>query len=150
VLEKPFVPADFAVPDGLTTEEFRLEPLGPQHNASDYAAWSSSIGHILATPGFGSRWPYEMTLDDNRRDLERHAADFANRVGFTYTVLAPGGDEVIGCVYIYPSDDGAHDTRVRSWVRVDRAGLDLPLWRAVSEWLGSAWPFARVDYDART
>ena len=121
MLEKPFVPADFAVPDGLTTEEFRLEPLGPQHNASDYAAWSSSIGHILATPGFGSRWPYEMTLDDNRLDLERHAADFANRVGFTYTVLAPEGDEVIGCVYIYPSDDGAHDTRVRSWVRVDRA-----------------------------
>ena len=91
-----------------------------------------------------------MTLDDNRRDLERHAADFANRVGFTYTVLAPAGDEVIGCIYIYPSDDGAHDTRVKSWVRADRASLDLPLWRAVSEWLGSTWPFARVDYDART
>jgi hypothetical protein len=150
VLEEPFVPTDFAVPDGLTTEEFRLEPLGPQHNARDYAAWSSSIEHILATPGFDSRWPYEMTLDDNRRDLERHAADFANRVGFTYSVLAPEGDEVIGCVYIYPSDDGAHDTRVKSWVRADRARLDVPLWRAVSEWLGSAWPFARVDYAART
>ena len=57
MVEEPFVPADFAVPDGLTTEEFRLEPLGPQHNARDYAAWSSSIEHILATPGFDSRWP---------------------------------------------------------------------------------------------
>src|SRR6185437_2887024 len=91
VLEEPFVPADFVVPDGLATDQFRLEPLGPQHNTRDYAAWSSSIEHILATPGFDSGWPYEMTLDDNRRDLERHAKDFADRVGFTYTVLEPEG-----------------------------------------------------------
>jgi hypothetical protein len=33
-----FVPADFAVSDGFTDGKFRLEPLGPQHNAADYAA----------------------------------------------------------------------------------------------------------------
>ena len=27
-----FVPEDFAVPDGLIAGEFRLAPLGPQHN----------------------------------------------------------------------------------------------------------------------
>jgi hypothetical protein len=32
-----FVPADFAVPDGLVADEgFRLAPLGPQHNEADY------------------------------------------------------------------------------------------------------------------
>ena len=52
-----FVPVDFAVPEGLWAEEFRLEPLGPQHNAADYAAWTASIGHIQATPGFaGTDW----------------------------------------------------------------------------------------------
>ena len=67
-----------------------LEPLGVEHNESDYDAWSSSIRHILATPGFeGSSWPHEMTLEENRRDLERHADDFAARTGFTYTVLDP-------------------------------------------------------------
>ena len=30
-----FVPEDFAVPDGLIAGEFRLAPLGPQHNESD-------------------------------------------------------------------------------------------------------------------
>jgi len=35
----------------------------------------------------------------NLGDLERHARDFAERRGFTYTVLGAG--EVIGCVYIY-------------------------------------------------
>ena len=98
-----FVPADFAVPGGLTVEEFRLEPLGPQHNAADYAAWTASIGHIRATPGFaGTGWPHEMSLEENLRDLERHAQDFAERRGFTYTVLSTSTGEVIGCVYIYP------------------------------------------------
>jgi hypothetical protein len=41
-----FVPADFAVPGGLMAGEFRLEPLGPEHNAADYAPWTASIGHI--------------------------------------------------------------------------------------------------------
>ncbi len=69
-----FVPADFAVPGGLTAGEFRLEPLGPRHNAADYAAWTASTGHIQATPGFaGTGWPHEMSLAENLRDLERHA-----------------------------------------------------------------------------
>src|SRR6478736_10025732 len=86
-----FVPADFAVPDRLTAEQFRLEPLGPQHNAADYAAWTASIDHIRATPGFADTgWPHPMSLTDNLRDLERHAQDFAERRGFTYTVLDSG------------------------------------------------------------
>ena len=34
------------------TEQFRLEPLGPQHNDSDYEAWSSSVEHVHMTPGW--------------------------------------------------------------------------------------------------
>lgn len=101
--DQVFVPGDFAVPDGFTATEFQLEPLGPQHNAADYAAWTTSIDHIRATPGFaGSSWPHEMSPADNLRDLQRHAQDFAERRGFTYTVLSAGTGDVIGCVYIYP------------------------------------------------
>src|SRR5687768_17071074 len=100
-----FVPEHFAVPRTLRTDVFRLEPLGPQHNAADYAAWTSSIDHIRATPGFGNRsWPrHGITLEENLADLKRHAADFADRTGFTYAVLDHHA-EVIGCVYIYPSE----------------------------------------------
>jgi hypothetical protein len=151
-----FVPADFAVPEELSTGEFRLEPLGPQHNEADYAAWTGSIEHIRATPGFpDGNWPSGMPLSDNLRDLERHARDFAERRGFTYTVLSPGTGEVIGCVYIYPlsgpgSDDDRWRASVQSWVRADRAALDPVLHDTVSAWLERDWPFDQIDYAPRT
>ena len=115
--------------------------------------------HIHATPGFrdsdkdddgDESWPRPMTLDENLGDLEGHAADFAARRGFTYSVLDPETDEVIGCLYIYPSKDEEHDARVESWVRASRAELDPDLWHAVTAWLASDWPFTDVDYVART
>jgi hypothetical protein len=145
-----FVPPDFDVPFGLELSEFVLEPLGPEHNELDYDAWTSSREHIHATPGWGdSSWPREMTLDENRADLQRHADDFRTRKGFTYTVLDPASRDVIGCVYIYPARAGDFDARALSWVRESRAHLDAPLRRAVSEWLDSDWPFATVDYAQR-
>jgi hypothetical protein len=123
-----FVPEDFEVPRTLVRPELDLEPLGPEHNEGDYAAWSSSIEYIRATPGFAGRsWPHDMSLGENRDDLGRHAGDGA----------------IVGCVYIYPGGEGAH---VRSWVRADRAQLDGVLRAAVRDWLASAWPFAEVEY----
>ena len=147
-----FVPAGFEPPRELVVPEMRLVPLDVEHNESDHAAWSSSIAHIRATPGFESAdWPplEGMSLDANRDDLAEHARDFAARTGFTFTVLRPGTDEVIGCVYIYPAKDDEHDARVRSWVREDVAELDARLHAAVSSWLADRWPFDRVLYDDR-
>jgi hypothetical protein len=144
-----FVPPDFAVPTEATFGDVRLVPLGPQHNASDYAAWTSSIDHIRATPGFpDGSWPVLMSLTENLHDLERHAEDFRLRRGFTYTVLDANGD-VIGCVYIYPSKDEQFHAQVQSWVRVDRRDLDRPLYEAVRAWLRDDWPFEALDYDER-
>lgn len=146
-----FVPDGFEPPRGLVSAGFALEPLGPQHNEADYVAWSSSIVHIRATPGFvGRSWPREMSLAENLGDLEMHARDFEGRLGFTYTVLDPDAGDVIGCVYIYPVAAGdEHDASVRSWVRADRAALDKPLWCAVHDWLRREWPFEHVAYATR-
>ena len=145
-----FVPPDFAVPVEVTFgDDLRLIPLGPERNASDYAAWTSSIDHIRATPGYpDGSWPRPMTVAENLRDLERHAEDFRLRKGFTYTVLQADG-EVVGCVYVYPSNDEHIDAEVLSWVRADRRDLDRPLYEAVRAWLRSDWPFARVEYAER-
>ena len=143
---KALVPAGFEPPSTLVTDRFRLEPLGPQHNEADHAAWRSSIEQIRATPGFrDGNWPPRdgMSLEENLADLRRHAGDFDRRVGFTFTVLDPVVDDVIGCVYLYPSMSAEYDVRVQSWVRADRADLDTPLATAVEQWLAAEWPWRR-------
>jgi hypothetical protein len=144
---KPFVPMGFEPPRTLITDQFVLEPLGPQHNEADHAAWTSSIEHIRATPGYpDGDWPpiEGMSLEANLADLSRHAADFASGKGFTFTVLDPADDEVIGCVYLYPPErDG--DVTVQSWVRADRFDLDEPLAEAVAAWVADEWPWQQPD-----
>ncbi len=83
-----FVPVDFDPPTSLTTDQSHLEPLGPQHNQADHAAWMSSIEHIRSTPGYpDGTWPPRsgMTLEENLSDLRRHADDFTRGAGYTFT-----------------------------------------------------------------
>jgi hypothetical protein len=146
--DQEFVPTGFEPPTQFAIGAFRLEPLGAEHNERDYAAWTSSIQHIRAQPGFAGRnWPHEMTLTENLGDLERHAQDFAECKGFTYTVL-DSTDDVVGCLYIYPVDDGVHDTKVRSWLRESEAAHEDVFRQTVAEWLTSdAWPFKHPLYE---
>ena len=143
-----FVPTEFDPPTGFTIGDLRLEPLGPEHNDRDYPAWTSSMEHIRRSPGFPEEnWPRDMSMEENRADLERHARDFANRRGFTFTVL-DSSDDVVGCVYVYPANDGVHDALVQSWVRESKASIDDAFRRAIADWLTSdAWPFARPLYE---
>ena len=110
--ERPraLMPDSFAVPLELVAEDFRLEPVGPRRNAGDYEAWTSSIDHVRATPGFQDTsgtapgfgagvWPDPgMTLEDNLADLRRHAEDFAQRSGLGQAVpeLPAGADAELG------------------------------------------------------
>lgn len=144
-----FVPPGFVAPTFLGTNDFWLEPLGPEHNDSDLAAWTSSIEHILSTPGFpNGSWPPPegMSREKNLTDLEQHSEDFAAGKGFTFTVREPEGD-VIGCVYLYPSK--SHDVSVRSWVRESHAHLDRPLAEALVTWIEQEWPWESLDLYGR-
>jgi hypothetical protein len=77
----------------------------------------SSIEHIRSTPGYHDRnWPPHsgMTLEENLPDLRRHADEFSRGAGFTFTVLDPGDNHLIGCVYLYPSPSEQWHVTVRS------------------------------------
>ena len=147
-MREPLVPDSFDVPTRFQDEGFHLEPLGPEHNERDYEAWMSSIDHIRSTRGLQDwDWPTPMTLEQNLGDLEDHARDFRERSGFTFSIL--DGDEVIGCVYIYPPRSDGYDAKVRSWVRASRAEMDAVVWRSLSTWLTTEWPFEQIDYAPR-
>ncbi|MGO1885942.1 MAG: N-acetyltransferase [Citricoccus sp.] len=154
--DTPFVPADFDPPTELVTEHFRLEPLGPRHNEADLNAWMSSVEHIRSTPGYpDGNWPPPegYSPERNLKDLERHAADFSARRGFTFTVLDPAGGDVIGCVYLYPAEQASaekgFDVSVQSWVRASHAPLDEPLADALVEWIATDWPWEKPDRHGR-
>lgn len=145
-----FVPDDFDVPRTFEGPGFRLEPLGPEHNERDHVAWMSSIDHIRSTPGLDAwhgQWPVPMSLDDNMGDLVRHREEFDAREEFAYSIL--DGNDVIGCLYIDPIEGQPGEAHVVSWVRASRAEMDRVVWKSVSEWLSSDWPFTAFTYAAR-
>jgi hypothetical protein len=69
------------------------------------------------------------------------------RSSFAYTVVAPDGSRVLGCVYVYPDEQA--DAQVRMWVRRDAYELDGVLEQAVREWIEREWPFMRVSWPGR-
>lgn len=145
------MPPSFEVPTSFAWSDFHLEPLGEQHNDRDHAAWMSSIGHIRSTPGFSPQeepsWPVAMTLEKNLEDLVRHAKDFQERKGFTYSILE--GDDVIGCIYVYPTRKPGRDAEISSWVRKSRAEMDATVREELATWIDEAWPFSSPSYAGR-
>jgi hypothetical protein len=146
-----FVPAHFAPPSPLKAHGFDFQVLGPEHNEQDQPAWTKSIDHIRATPGFADRhWPREPeTLAQNLFSLEKHFRDYESRQGFSYAVLDATDRGYLGCVYFYPPRTAEFDVDVRSWVRKEKAHLDKPLHDAVRQWLAESWPWTRPDYANR-
>ena len=95
---------------------------------------------FVAPPALAeSSWPAAMSLEQNLSDLVGHARDFKTRDGFTYSVL--DGDEVIGCVYVYPSTEPGHDADMKWWVTESRSEMASVVGRALTAWLDTEWPF---------
>lgn len=147
-MDRPFVPPEFDVPDGFAWSQFHLEPLDAHHNERDHEAWMSSIDHIRSTPGFSEEeernWPAPMSLESNLEDLVRHAKDFRERKGFTYSILE--GEEVIGCIYIYPDRWAGHEAWISSWVRESHAEFDDSVRATLAAWIRDEWPFEDPYY----
>jgi len=132
----PLVPDDFAVPEGLETERFRLRMLTIRDVVADFEAIRDR------SPG--------LTLEQNLIDLGWHQKEFQDRRSFAYTVVDPADDgHVLGCAYIYPTDEPGFDALARYWVRREAAELDGELFETFRAWLEQDWPFERVVYPGR-
>jgi len=140
-----FVPDDFAVPAGLEHERFRLRMLSVDDVVKDFDAINDMVDR------HGERQPpFVPTLRDNLVDLGWHEKEFRIRRSFAYTVVAPDESQVLGCVYVNPSETS--DARVKMWVRRGawEEGLDPVLESAVREWVARDWPFENVDWADRS
>ena len=138
------MPDDFEVPARLEHERFRLRKLTVDDVVKDLEA----IHARVAPDGAPDPWS-ETTLRANLVDLDWHEKEFELRRSFAYTVVRPDESQVIGCVYLYPSDDA--DTDVRLWVRQEAwdEGLDPVLEAEVRRWVAERWPFDSAAWGER-
>jgi len=147
-----FVPQDFNVPEVLETAKFRLRMLSVTDVDKDYDAVMSSIDHLQGVFGENSKWPSkDLTIEQDRKDLEWHQNEFLSRSSFTYTVMNLDETLCLGCVYIFPSRSEEFDADVYMWVRRSEydKGLDPILFNTVKDWIRDQWPFTRVQYPGR-
>ena len=138
----------FTPPQVLNTDSVHLEPLSPVHSELDFAALMSSRVHLNRTLRWGD-WPRpDFTVEENRRDLQRHWDEFNRREAYAYTVLTPDKGKCIGCVYMMPwdNDGGQSGMSLRYWVIEEElaADLDKHLLDSVLKWVNQAWPFESV------
>lgn len=147
-----FVPPDFIVPEVLETDKFRLRVLREADVDKDYDAVITSVDHLKGVFGEQSNWPSgDLTLEQDRIDLEWHENEFEARSSFTYTVVDLDESLCLGCVYIFPSRSRDCEADIYMWVRKSAfdEGLDPILFETVNNWIKDQWPFTKVRYPGR-
>ena len=148
---KPFITADFKVPESLQTNHFRIRMLTIHDVVKDYDAVMSSVEHLHKEfPNWG--WPKkDLTLEQNLIDLGWHQKEFQIRSSFAYTVVSLDESQVLGCIYIDPSDKSDFDAEIHMWIRSSELGrgLDSILFDSVKKWISENWPFQKVAYPGR-
>ena len=152
-----FVPEDFVVPDGLIARDFRLTPLGPQHNEADYAAWTSSIDHIRATPGSAratghARCP-SLTISatwSGTPEISLSAAGSRIPCSASAPAMSSAAFTSTRSTARDQETERRRHASVESWVRADHAALDAAVHDAVVAWLERDWPFDSIEYAPRT
>ena len=147
-----FVPNEFAAPDKLENEYLRIRMLTVNDVVKDYDAVMTSIDHLQGVFGPKSKWPSkDLTLEQDLIDLGWHQKEFQMRSSFAYTVVKLDESEVIGCIYIFPTDKGDYNAEATMWVRssVLEGGLDSILFNTVKQWIKDEWPFKSIAFPGR-
>lgn len=147
-----WLPAGFAHPLRLDLPTgHHLRPIRAADAELDLPAVLGSRERLWSIYGEAWGWPpADLTLEEDREDLARHEREIEAHESFDYALFDEEETELLGCVYIDPTDlDPALDGALVSWWVVDRlAGTEVEaaLDAAVPAWLERDWPLAPVRY----
>jgi hypothetical protein len=144
------------LPEGFETPQrielatgHHLRPIRAADVDIDYPAVMGARERLWAKYGETWGWPpADMTLEDDRKDLQRHEDEIAAQETFNYAVLDENETKLLGCVYVDPPyDEKAHAgaDAVASWWALEpeiEAELDV----FVPNWLADTWRFETVKY----
>ena len=148
-----WLPAGFRHPTRVEVPfGHHLRPISAEDTDLDMVAVMGSRDRLWSIYGAAWGWPpADMTHDDDRADLARHAAEMETHESFNYALFDTDETALLGCVYIDPPDEESPpgSDAVASWWLVDQAvGTDLEaaLDDFVPRWLTETWGFGSVHY----
>jgi hypothetical protein len=144
---KTLVPAQFEVPQQATLAGLKLRKVDPALAEQDYPALMAARQQIRLD--LGTEWPADnLTLAENKASLEQDLKAFNERRNFTYHLLDPSSERVIGCLYISQSGDAQYHAAVYYWVvpELHLHPTHPAIRAALQQWLHHSWPFAAIDY----
>jgi RimJ/RimL family protein N-acetyltransferase len=103
---------------------------------------------------YGAAWgwpPAGMTVEQDREDLARHAAEIERHTSFNYALFDAGETELLGCVYIDPPEKVGADAEISWWVVDWLVGspVEAALDEFVPRWIGEVWPVEAPRYVGR-
>ena len=123
--------------NGFTADRFIVRPLLPSDVVLDHEA-------VMASREFLYHWeqdppypPEDFSVEDNLEDLKQMDAEHRKGTRYTYTVMNSDETEVLGCVYLLPSNDRMYRTaEVTSHDGTDLSSVDATVlfWARVSTW----------------
>ena len=143
--DEAWVPQVFQVPTHHRFEGFELVPLTQNLAAKDYEAVMESRVRLRSM--FGSEWPADdFSLQQNVEELAIHEQLAAERRAFAYSILDLASQEVVGCVYINPTELPQPDAELLLWVRDSRLSDQSTITVGVQRWLQAEWPFQKVAF----
>ncbi len=129
-----------------------LRPISPDDTELDMPAVMGSRERLWAIYGEAWGWPpADMTAEQDREDLQHHADEIERHESFNYALFDADETELIGCVYIDPTDKAGADADISWWVRDEYVGssVEAALDGFVPAWIASDWPLTAPRYVGR-
>jgi hypothetical protein len=86
-----------------------------------------------------------MTREEDEEDLQHHEDEIQAQKSFNYALFDDQETELLGCVYIDPTDLSGADAEISWWVRDEYVGtaVEAELDALVPRWIADDWPFVR-------
>jgi len=129
-----------------------IRPISPEDTDIDMVAVMGN--QQMLWDKYGEEWgwpPTDMTAEEDRADLDRHAREMVAHESFNYAIMPSYESAIWGCIYIDPpeADGEVHPLEADvSWWVVPQAppGVADAVAEFVPGWLERGWPFESVRY----
>jgi RimJ/RimL family protein N-acetyltransferase len=151
--ERTWLPTDWEHPLRADVgAAHHLRPISADDTELDMPAVMGSRDRLWSIYGEAWGWPpADMTAEQDREDLQHHADEIEAHESFNYALFDEAETELIGCVYIDPTDKAGADADISWWVRDEYVGsqLESDLDAFVPAWIAAHWPLERPRYVGR-